>query len=259
MLTTDLVQKIISAGKVSAGQPEYLAEIKKLRPLGWINQLGPDDWKQATAALEAEDLFPLIRGLTLGERHHRWPGGSASAVIWVFRELERRSPALAEAAADWVLANTSNPYLPFGFQNRGARSLAEYRKEEELRAQRRAAQHECEVRAARERETRSRQRQTAASLRRSALRTNIIKAFDKIPLMEQLEMIASDPLYPINFYPTRCANAGSLQVIVSLPKETRLVLLKKLKGRHKGPWGKFKKRLLEIEKTPYTFQFADRS
>jgi hypothetical protein len=255
MLTSDLVQKIISAGEHYEAQSESAVTIAELGPFGRINRLPPADWNRATAGLHVENLFPLIRGLTLAERQHRWIGGSVAAVIWVFHELERRAPSLAEVAADWVLANTLNPYLPFGCQNYGARSLAEYREASQLHAQKiqrgLVAQRESEARAAREREIRSQRRSRAALLRRSDVRERIIQELGKIALKEQLELIASDPLYPANFYPTRCADSASFQVVASLSKETRLALLTKLKGKQRGPWGKLKRRLREIEVLPW--------
>ena len=61
---------------------------------------------------------------------------------------------------------------------------------------------------------------------------------------EQLHRLATDELYSIEFYPISIADAATEEVVNSLDEETRLALCKNLKGKKRGPWSKFKRRLL---------------
>jgi len=62
-----------------------------------------------------------------------------------------------------------------------------------------------------------------------------------------MEIIASDLVHAINFYPTSWADAADTQLIRDLSPSVRIALLTKLKGKQRGPWAKFKKRLWGVE------------
>ncbi len=256
MITYELIAKIISAGNSSQAKLGIVTqEIDDLAPYREINTTGPDTWKLITSDIQTDDLFALIRGLTLTEREHRWSGGSAASVIWIFREIEHRSSAFADVVADWVLANTGNKYLPYGFNNDGARSLAEYRALSQSRAEldrvRQIEQEEKMTRVEYDRKILSQQRSRAILLRRSPDRKLLIQELGELSPKEQLELISADPLYPPNFYSTRCASNSSIEVLASLSKEVRQAHLTKLKGKQKGPWAKLKKRLRTLEPLPW--------
>lgn len=88
--------------------------------------------------LSDAELEALIRAITIAERDvPLFSGGSASGVISLFRCLAQRKRRRPDDLADWVLANTTNSYAPFGVYNRGgARSIAAWDAHVQLQAER---------------------------------------------------------------------------------------------------------------------------
>lgn len=202
---------------------------------------------EITKVMPMEDLMALVKGLTVVERFFNWTGGSVSSVIWTFREVERRNIKLSEELANWILARTRNPYVPFGRHNHGARSVAEYRslqsQHQEWTARRSQEIRLSEEQAKKERSIKAQQRSEAAQVRNSEIRKSFLKQLDLIPIEKQLEQLAFDPKYPVEFYPTRIPYQTTPEIINNLNVETRKALFAKLKGRHRGPWQRFKQLL----------------
>jgi hypothetical protein len=83
-------------------------------------------WYEVAAFLESSKLASLIKTLTIAEaRVPNFRAGSVSPVIWLFRKLSERDFAGLEELADWVLAHSTNEYLPTGSYNYQARSMAD--------------------------------------------------------------------------------------------------------------------------------------
>ena len=81
----------------------------------WLNRLTPDTWQRAVRNTSTDTLARSIMLFTLAEKEFSWRGGSAAAVIWLYRLLAERDPARTHPVADWVLANRGgNGYVPFG-------------------------------------------------------------------------------------------------------------------------------------------------
>ncbi len=256
MINPKLIDKLISAGRSpEAKLGQITKEIEDLAPYGSINTRGPDFWKTIPPDIKDDDLFAIIRAVTLAEKEYQWSGGSAAAVIWIFRKIQLRSLPLSDEVANWVLANTENYYLPFGFNNYGARSLDDYKQISAAKSERARIRDievkELNARAKIDREVLSQRRERSSLLRRSPERERVIHELENLPLKEQLELIAFDPLYSPNFYSPRCAASASIEVLAELSKEVRQNLLRKLKGKQKGKWGKLKKRLMAIEPLPW--------
>jgi hypothetical protein len=249
MLDAELVGQIIGIGRSATndGETEVLRRIEPLAPYDAINRLHWREWDAITQTLPTDDLIALVKGLTLAELHNRWAGGSVSSVIWTFRELGRRSAEFNDELADWILARTNNPYVPFGTQNHGAKSLAEYRAATSLHAAAiadgLAAQESSERNARDERKVRKQQKSRSAEARKTLGRALFLAKLSKLPLAEQLKQLAYDQNYSVEFYPTRLADSVDEATIHSLDKETRIALLAKLKGRRRGPWRRVKKLL----------------
>ena len=66
----------------------------------WLNRLTPDAWQRAVRDTSTDTLARLIRPFTLAEKEFSWSGGSAAAVIWLYRFLAERDPARAQPLAD---------------------------------------------------------------------------------------------------------------------------------------------------------------
>ena len=64
-----------------------------------------------------------------------------------------------------------------------------------------------------------------------------------------MQRLIDDQEYSVEFYPTCLAGAVKHDVIASLETDSTLALLDRLKGKHRGPWGGLKKRLLNARDT----------
>ncbi len=98
-----------------------------LEPHGKVDRLHWAHWDQALESLPTTKLVAVIRGLVLAEEYHQWKSGSVAAAIWVFRNLKAREYADLEELTNWILAHTTNQFVPFGFSKYGAQNLAELR------------------------------------------------------------------------------------------------------------------------------------
>ena len=257
MIPAHVVETLVRIGNDPVTEtPEIAALLDTLRPYSGINREHWSTWDQTTEHMSTESLVALARGLTLAERYLRWNGGSVAAVIWVFRQIQQRDNELANKAADWILPRTRNMYVPYGRQNRGAQSAEEYRRATRVREVKIEAgivsEQESETRAAVERSVRERQRHKASVDRNTVVRTRFLEDLRRRTTVEQLLLLANDDVYSAEFYPTCLADAATNDVISTLDEQMKIRLLTKLKGKKRGPWRSFKRRLLStMSKTPW--------
>jgi hypothetical protein len=248
MIPFNTVEVLIEIGKSGdADDPATAAHLVSIGGYDSINREHWHAWDQITDAMPTDELVDLTKGLTLTAEHHRWGGGSVAGAIWTFRQIQRRDSAVADEVADWILPRTRNPWVPYGSQNHGARSVEEYRHAEGRRIERMTAglteEKQNQERAEAERLVRKSQRDRSAQDRDSDIRKNLIAELNQLTIEEQLHRLATDELYSVEFYPTSIAGAATEEVVNSLNEETRLALCMKLKGKKRGPWSKFKRRL----------------
>ena len=244
------INLLIEVGSSTAEDGIIFDLLTPIKNKDFINRLHGDKWRQVSENLNTTELVALIKGLTLAERLLRWSGGSVSAVIWTYRELQRCDRNAANKLADWILQKTRNPYVPFGSQNHGAKSFSEYQnslnKHQDKINKGIQNQKESEKLAAKFKEVRASQREYSSNHRNTEVRENFINHLSRKNLTEQLIQLAGDQEFSVEFYPTKIANQAKPEFLNNLDDKLRIALLKKLKGKHKGPWGKFKRNLLEI-------------
>lgn len=244
---------LIEIGKTARdGEEPRVDDMESLQGHESINRQRPEFWKNAAADLTDEEVGSLTCGLTCVEAQLRWLGGSVSGVIWLFQTLVTRgtSIALLDDISGWIIEHTKNPYNPFGTQvSLGARNYSEY---QNLSSSRSAEIHKCveydaelEERAAAERQLRRKMAADGAKARNSEVRIQIIESLATLTLAEKLEKIACHPTFPPQFFPTSIADATTQEVIDSLPREVQIKLASRLKGKRKGPWASFRKRLTQ--------------
>ena len=239
-----VLRRLIKLGlSENLDDPSVLDNYSDLKPYDHINRLNGSHWDVVTCNLSTEDLVALIKALAICERDFDWLGGSVSSVIWTFRELEKRDSNVSNSVADWILFRTKNPYVPFGNQNHGATSLSEYNGHRE-RIQ--SYQNEIAMLAKEHRIKRSIQRKKSANARNSDFRKEFIEQLSKKSLKDQLINLANDQEYSVEFYPTRMANYSKTNFLKNLDEKLVNALLEKLKGKHKGPWGRLKRNLLDF-------------
>lgn len=227
------------------------ADVVSLHSMDVINRQSPEFWGKAAADLSDSQLAELTCGLAHVEAELRWLGGSASGVIWLFQALVARNVniELLDEVSGWVLANSRNPYNPFGTQvSLGARNYSEYRELASSRAveinNRIADEQKIEKHAKDERKIRREMAAAGAAARGTEVRAAVIQSMRDLSLSEKLEKIAGDPIYPPQFFPTSIADSATQADVDALPESVRLELARRLKGKRKGPWRNFRRRLL---------------
>ena len=104
---------------IAAGRREEIditnipEELNSIRHLDHINRLHWSTWDEVTQALDVDDLVALVKALAVAEEAFKWCGGSVAAVIWTFRELERRRYPDLKTLGE-CSQRDSNQYAPFG-------------------------------------------------------------------------------------------------------------------------------------------------
>jgi hypothetical protein len=235
-----------------AGEEPRVIDLEGLRRHDSINRQRPEFWKNATAGLSDEEVGSLACGLTYVEAQLRWLGGSVSGVIWLFQALAARGAriALLDDISGWIIEHTKNPYNPFGTQvSLGARNYSEYQRLSLSRAVeiRRCIESDSglEEIAKAERHLRREMAAAGAEARNTEVRSRIIESLETSTLAEKLVKISRHPTFPPQFFPTSIADAATQEVVDSLPREVQVELARRLKGKRKGPWASFRKRLTQ--------------
>lgn len=224
--------------------------VAALADLGWVNKLHWSSWNAVTDQRSNDDVLALFRGLIIVERRLRWTGGSVSAAIWVFRALSDRDDPRCDAIADWALKNSDNQWVPFGSSRGAARNLVEYREQSAEKSKRRTKNLAIATlanQAAREwRATSARQKALTAEQRRGPARLSFLEQLGSLPISAQLDQLANDVQYPVEWYPVSLATAATTDTLASLQPDVRLRLVQKLRGKRRGPWATFKQRLRAV-------------
>lgn len=252
-LPEKLRDTLIAIGQAArAGEEPRVADMESLRRHDSINRQRSEFWKNATVGLTDEEVASLTCGLTYVEAELRWPGGSVSGVVWLFQALVARgaSIALLDDVSGWTIERTRNPYNPFGTQvSLGAKNYSDY---QSLSSSRAVEIRKCiesdsglEERAEAERQLRRGMAAAGAEARNSGVRIQIIESLEGLTLAEKLVKISCHPTFPPQFFPTSIADAATQEFIDSLPREVQVELARRLKGKRKGPWASFRKRLTQ--------------
>jgi hypothetical protein len=249
MTDQEIILQLISVGRDAVGS--VTPDLSPLRRCDHINRIGWKKWKMEASHLSNTDLINLIKGITYVERELKWIGGSVAGGIWLFSMLLNLGAPIEEIdeTAAWVIKNTRNPYNPFGtIVTLGANNYSEYQKlshERQILIQRELERDKDFEREAKEqRNLRKQSRLFSAQHRNSPEREELIENLNGMAVRDQLILISKDEKHAPNFYPTRCADSADITVIESLPEEAMYVLANKMKGKYRGPWSAFKKRLL---------------
>ncbi|MCA6065352.1 hypothetical protein [Thalassolituus marinus] len=217
-----------------------------------INRAGGLFWEKTCSDLSDDDLISLIYGVSYLETFHRWIGGSAASCIFIFRLLIKRNISIEviDNVSEWIIRNSYNHYNPLGSRVRlGARNYSEYLELSKKRAIKKAERERIEKirqeKYAREREIRRVMAEACNNDRKSSIRLEIIKEMEALSLVDKLIFISGQPMYPPQFFPTCIADSCRLDDLMLLSPEVRSNLAARLRGRRKGPWGKFRTRLRE--------------
>ena len=249
-----IVNDLIALGSLedspSAERDRLLA---RLKPFERVNCLAWDQWNELADRLPEVELRNLVHGLTAAELELHWSGGSVAAVIWVYRRYESLFPDRADQLADWVLARTENPYVPFGGMRAGARSVAEYRSHLAAKARRHDESEQEQEDARQHKRIRAIVRRRLAQERRllqaahNRARAEITAQLQELPTKQRLEHMAWDDFHSLAFYPASFTKIDR-QTFEHLDASTRKRLMDKIAARRKGAWKKLYEQLTELAK-----------
>ena len=262
MTNQEIFQKLITIGRSIENNAEPSGPlIHSLEPYSDINMLNPGKAVNESTNLANDELISLLLGITYVERELKWSGGSVAVTNHLFPLLLTRDIAIEQInnTADWIVKNTDNGHLRvYPVHESDARSYydsdSKYREAMErkeaaiqcLAREKAAERKRTEIEAEKQRQKRESRRIAGNHHRNSPIRTELINKLNDMPAHDRMVMIAKDDIYAPNFYPTKCAASASMGVIESLSNEVKQILVLKFKGRHRGPWGAFKKRLLSV-------------
>lgn len=266
---SNAVPILIEVARADPGPTREVA-LNRARPLARLNCLGPREWEAATETLTEEEHQLLAKGLVLAEEALRWPGGSVAAAIWVYHTYRSQFPATAEQLADWMLANSTNPWVPFGTNRGSATSRAEIDDYVRWRATARKRSDEKEAarielssakEAVRKRLFPFRQRVQQAV---SESRRDLILTIEALPARERLEHLAWDQRHPLSFYPIALL-AGTEGAWNEVAQETRDALLNRAAATPRGEWRRWWRQRIEswtdesvpIDSRDYWFKIVD--
>lgn len=186
-----LIPTLINAGRApDILQISTLLTPQEQREFGFIMRVRPEPWSWIAEDLSTEELIALIKCLTIAESvYDNWMAGSVSPVIWLFRHLSSRETELSNDVADWVLANTHNPYIPFGSHNYGAKSTIELSELRQLSLERQRERFEAELE--RKKSAKERKAKEATHNLFGAIRRNDIQAVKGL-LAKRADIAAKD-------------------------------------------------------------------
>jgi hypothetical protein len=213
----------------------------RLQPFEWVNYQDWNTWDAVTAALSREQLISVAKGLVKAEPIRGWGASSVAPAIWVFRMLQRRFPMDADPLAEWMLANSGNPWVPFGSDRGSARSLAELRAYKEARTARREASDADAAARWHLRKIKEEVRHRIAGERRAVhaamvtFRRQLLAELGGLPVCERIKHIAWDDSHSLAFYPAGLAD-GSIRDLCQTDSVSLNRLILKAASRRRGPW-----------------------
>lgn len=224
------------AGRDEAEMEPLLA---LLSPWDHINRTPSLECHPYVKALGIGDLVLLIRGLVTVEERLHWLGGSGAAGIWLFRSLERRDIARADELGDWILQNTTNPYLPGGWQRGVAQTMGAYRGMQrraiERRIQREAESHAEHEAALRRREERIRKGKERERIQKQASmeRNELLARLNDLSPTDRIMFILTDSAHVVQYYPDRYARLDQIRGVSSEAKD---LLMRRIQHIRRGAW-----------------------
>lgn len=228
------------------GKPQFKEVIESFRAKEFINCQAYETWKQCRKEFEDDiQLVWLFKGLVILERELKWNGGSVAGAIWVYRMIQEANLDKDFQIADFGLRNCDNPWVPFGNSYYGKRTITDYFAYRSEKSKESAIKHDRYELFLKRAEGRKEKRISAiAELRklskeqRGEIRAELLEKYKNATTIEKLETIASDKIFPPEYYPTDWIKLP-VEEIEKLPTELIKKLYDKLSTKTKGEWKRF--------------------
>jgi hypothetical protein len=252
-----IIDTLIVLGSMEDAEVDRLSEkFEVLRPYENLNRLHWKDWYAVCEALDVESHIALLKTLTLAERYGGWGcGGSVSAAIWVYRNLEEKVPyQTAVGIAHWIIAHSENEYLPFGGPgkrslflkwesndsgNKNGSLITELIMEETaIKFQNDQAQKAMNERSRAERLQREKMSYDQHQARRQQsddARRIVLEKAEGLDALGRLRLIVDYPNLPIDSFPTEWAVVDE-DILSNLDKSLCKQLIARIGRKNRGPW-----------------------
>jgi hypothetical protein len=262
-IARDVLARLLELGAdENIDLPKVASDYSDLCRHDRINRLHWSEWNAVTASLSMQELESLLKGLTIAELRFGWCGGSVSSVIWVFREIQRRSQEDADRLFEWVIRRSTNPYAPTG-SARGATiphdmipvldEMTEKQRKKWFVSFRESCQKASEQRykeevarakkAKDDAETRKRERigrkahKEATDKKMRAERTQVIAEGLPLDAIGRLHLIVEHPGIPLDAFPCDWSRI-SQDTVAAMNSDDVKALLSRCKEMRKGVWRK---------------------
>lgn len=243
-------------------RPEIESTYSDLRAHERLDNLHWSEWDAVAAALSTQELESLLKGLTIAELRLGWRGGgSVSAVIWIFRQIQRRSQKDADRLYEWVIRRTANYRQEIGempipremifvldgmtqeqreewfvsfreSRNNEIRQLIRQRHAKKL-TRRKNGEEEAEARK-NERINRKAQKDATDEKMRSE-RARLIDAAQFLDAKGRLTLIADNPSVSLDAFPADWA-CVSPDIVAVMDSEHVKALLSRCREKRRGVW-----------------------
>jgi len=250
-LTTQDIQKLILAGKVDENLDDTI--LKYFADRDYINREHGSAWRELVASLSNTDLVFVFKALICLERELKWIGGSVAGAIWVYRVIQNRGLDKEYKIADFGLRNCDNPWVPFGGSYNGRRTIENYLSFRITKAKESKDKIDRYEKVLRRVEGRKKRRAEAiAELRklstekRGEIRDKLLEKNINATTIEKLELIASDTMFPPEYYPKEWIEIPTDE-IKKLPIKLIKEIYDKLSTKTKGEWKRFAQELKKLD------------
>jgi hypothetical protein len=241
MKADDYVSEFIKIGKCELHINTIINLSEEIQQSG-INRRSPEFWRRTCERLSKADAIGLFKGLVISEREFELSGGSVSANIWVFRNLQNHCTSEESASlTDWALQNRGkNHYTPLGtpiYED----NLEDYNERLRIKAPKKTLADEEEKRSREGANVRKIERLQAAedhlkaaNERRDA-RLELLTRLRAMSSAEKLQWLVSSEV-SLNALPPEIFDIESISTNYSGSPE--IGALEKRLGSYKGHWKK---------------------
>jgi hypothetical protein len=250
-LTLQDIQELILAGKASDKLDETV--LKYFKPREYINRQHGNTWRKFVSNLSETDLISVFKGLVCIEKELKWIGGSVAGAIWVYGVIQSSGLDKDYKIADFGLRNCDNPWVPFGGSYYGKRTIDDYFSFLTAKANESKVKADRYEKVLRRVEGRKEKRaKEIAELRklspeiRGKVRNKLKEKYSKNTTIEKLELIASDSIFPPEYYPVEWITIPK-EEIANLPKELIKKIYDKLSTKTKSAWKRFAQELKKLD------------
>lgn len=246
-----------------------LAEVR--RHYFFLMAAYPDTEFGCIREMSPEEGASLIRGLAVAEEcGYSRALGSVSMVNRAFHVYQIHPVNVWAELADWIIANTTNDYIPFNFRrtryqwetcrvespspsetwdrvNRAENARGVERTERFNREQQEATDR---AKAKAKRSAAVHQEHASKRQEHARRREAILQDLAGIPPLSRIKRICEEVDFPLDALPTDYAVLGN-EVLMSMSLDLRDAVLNRLKDRRNGPWRDL---FLQLQSTPHLDQ-----